>query len=289
MAGTSTHDTHVGDNSLSDAAAVRAGHVTSKDGTQIAYDCVGSGPTLVLVDGALCHRRFGPSRALAKALAADFTVVTYDRRGRGDSGNVLPWAAAREVEDLGAVIAAVGGSAFVCGVSSGAALALEAANCGLPIKKLALYEAPFIVDAARAAIGPEYLDTLKTLVAQDRRGAAVRHFMKAVQVPAIVVALMHLAPAWSKLKVVAPTLVHDVSLVEPYWRGHPLPPERWSSVRVPSLILDGAKSPAWMRNAQRALASVVPGATTGTLPKQTHMVSPTVLAPALAEFFLDRR
>jgi pimeloyl-ACP methyl ester carboxylesterase len=262
--------------------------VTSSDGTLIAYDRIGNGPTVILVDGALCHRRFGPSGALAKALAAQFSVVAYDRRGRGDSGDTAPWTAAREVEDLDALIKAVGGTAFVCGVSSGAALALEAASRGLAITKLALYEAPLIVDDSRTPIGDDYLPALKAMIAQDRRGAAVRHFMKAVQVPAIMVALMQLTPAWSKLKAVAPTLVYDVSLVEPYWRGHPLPPDRWSAVGVPTLVMDGGKSPAWMRQAQRALAAVVPGATTRTLDKQTHMVNAKVLAPALGEFFLAR-
>ena len=98
---------------------------------------------------------------------------------------------------------------------------------------------------------------------------------------------MHVTPAWSKLKAAAPTLVHDISLVEPYWRGRPLPRDRWASVRVPTLVMDGGKSPAWMRNAQRALATVVPGATTRTLPGQTHMVKATVLAPALVEFFSE--
>ena len=133
------------------------------------------------MDGALCHRRFGPSAALAKQLAGRFTVFTYDRRGRGDSGNTLPFSPAREVEDIAALIAAAGGSAFVCGVSSGGALALEAANRGLAITKVVVYEAPVIVDAARTPIGEDYLPHLEKLIADDRRGDAVRWFMKAVR------------------------------------------------------------------------------------------------------------
>lgn len=261
---------------------------TSKDGTPIAFDRIGSGPVVILVDGALCHRRFGPSASIAKALADRWTVITYDRRGRGESGQATPGTAEREIEDLDALIAAAGGSALVCGISSGAALALEAAQRRLPIAKLALYEMPVIVDDARTPIGDDYLPALRTLIAANRRGAAVRHFMKAVQVPAVVVALMSLTPAWSKLKAVAPTLVNDVGLVEPFWRGRPLPAGRWSSVTAPTLVMDGGKSPAWMRNAQRALAAAIPGATTRTLEGQTHMVKPGVLAAALTEYFLGR-
>jgi pimeloyl-ACP methyl ester carboxylesterase len=234
----------------------------------------------------MCHRRFGPSAAVAKALADRFTVYTYDRRGRGESGAGSATTPAREIEDLEAVLAATGGHAFVCGISSGAALALETANHGADIAKLALFEAPLIVDQTRAPIGEEYLATLKRLIAEDRRSDAIRHFMRAVQVPAIFVALMRLMPSWKQLKAVAPTLVSDVSLVEPFWRGRPLPRDRWSHVHVPTLVMDGGKSPAWMRNAQRALAAVIPGATTRTLEKQTHMVNAKVLASAVTEFFL---
>src|ERR1700752_2671894 len=123
------------------AVAIAQNTVTSKDGTMIAYSQVGQGPTLILVDGALCYRQFGPSQDLAAKLASHFTVITYDRRGRGESGDTRPYAVEREVEDLDALIQAAGGSAFVVGISSGAALALEAANRGLAITKLALYEA----------------------------------------------------------------------------------------------------------------------------------------------------
>ena len=101
--------------------------VTSKDGTQIAYETKGSGSPLILVDGAICYRAFGPMPALAELLAQHFTVYMYDRRGRGFSTNGKPFAVAREVEDIDALIEQAGGSAFVYGISSGACLALEAA------------------------------------------------------------------------------------------------------------------------------------------------------------------
>jgi len=141
--------------------------VYSKDGTPIAFDRSGDGPPIILVDGALCYRASGPMGALAKLLVRHFTVFTYDRRGRGDSGNTSPYAIEREVEDLEAIIMAAGGSAFVFGVSSGAALALEAANRGLAIEKLALYEAPFIIDNSRPPTPDDFVAQLNTLIASD--------------------------------------------------------------------------------------------------------------------------
>jgi pimeloyl-ACP methyl ester carboxylesterase len=259
--------------------------VLSRDGTSIAYSQAGSGPPLIIVDGALCHRAFGPSGPLARSLSGQFTVITYDRRGRGESGSTPPYAVEREVEDIEALIDAAGAPAFVLGVSSGVALALEAANRGLAIRKLALYEAPFIVDRTREPLEADYLPRLKQMIAEDRRSDAVKHFMSAVQVPRIFVFVMSLMPSWNALKAVAPTLVHDITIVEAHQRGRPLPYGRWAAVAVPALVMDGGKSPVWMRNAQRALAAALPNATARTLPGQTHMVKPAVLAAAAVEFF----
>src|SRR5262249_29137018 len=117
----------------------------SKDGTTIAFDQLGKGPAIILVDGALCSRSFGPMPKLAPLLAQRFTVFTYDRRGRGDSGDTASYRVEREIEDIDALIAEAGGSAYVFGISSGAALVLRAAASGLAIEKLALYEPPFMV------------------------------------------------------------------------------------------------------------------------------------------------
>jgi pimeloyl-ACP methyl ester carboxylesterase len=173
----------------------------------------------------------------------------------------------------------------VYGTSSGAALALEAANRGLAITKLALYEAPFIVDDSRPPIPDDFLARLEQLKASDRRGDAVRLFMKLVGVPAIFVALMRFMPAWSKLTAVAPTLVYDITILEDNQRGKPLSATRWASVTVPTFVVDGGKSPAWMRHAMQALADVLPNAKRQTLDGQTHMVKPQALAPVLIEFF----
>jgi pimeloyl-ACP methyl ester carboxylesterase len=172
----------------------------------------GEGPPLILVDGALCYRASGPNGPLAELLRQHFTVFTYDRRGRGDSGDTAPFAVEREVEDLQALIEEAGGSAYVCGISSGAVLALDAANRGLAIEKLALYEAPFVVDDTRPPVPEDHRARLDQLVASDRRGEAVKLFMsEGVRVPAIFVTMMRFMPAWPKLKAVAHTLPYDTA------------------------------------------------------------------------------
>lgn len=260
--------------------------VTSKDGTSIAYDKIGNGPALILVDGALCCRMSGPNGALAEQLKEDFTVYTYDRRGRGDSDEKQPYAVEREVEDIEALINEAGGSSYVFGISSGAALALEAAKRLPSIKKLALYEAPFVVDDSRSAVPEDYVDQLNDQVASGRRGAAIKLFMKkGVGVPAIFVAMMPFMPAWKKMKAMAHTLPYDTILTVDYQRGIPLPSEAWSSVTIPTFVGVGEKSPAWMRNAMHALENVLPNTTYRLLEGQTHIVKPKVLAPVLTEFF----
>jgi pimeloyl-ACP methyl ester carboxylesterase len=261
--------------------------VTSQDGTSIAYDQTGTGPSLVLVDGALNSRAFGLNGPLAKVLAGRFTVVTYDRRGRGDSGDTPQYAVQREIEDLEAVIDAAGGPAYVYGISSGAGLALETA-CAVPAKvaKLALYEPSFVVDDTRPPVPADAIRQVTDLLASGRRGAAVKLFLREdAQVPAMVVAVMPLMPAWGKLKAVAHTLPYDLTIMDGRQQGRPLPADRWASLTAPALVIAGGKSPAWLQNAARALAQALPGASHRILPGQTHIVKAGPLAPVLAEFF----
>jgi pimeloyl-ACP methyl ester carboxylesterase len=263
------------------------GKVFSKDGTAIAFDRIGYGPPVILIDGALCYRGMGQSGQLAELLAPHFTVFTYDRRGRGASGDTLPYAVEREVEDIAALLSEAGASAFVWGTSSGAVLALEAANCLSGIKKLALYEAPFIVDDTRPTTEDGW-DRISGAVAADRRSDAVKLFLKLVGVPGFVRALMPLIiPVWLKLKAVAHTIPYDGAVVRDNQRGKPLPASRWASVTIPALVMDGGNSPAWMRHANRSLASVLPNARYQTLQGQTHMLKPKAHAPILVEFFKD--
>jgi pimeloyl-ACP methyl ester carboxylesterase len=260
--------------------------VVSRDGTTIAFTRAGQGPAVILVDGALSYRAVGLSEPLAERLRQHFTVYSYDRRGRGDSGDTAPYAPEREIEDLQALIDHAGGSAAVYGISSGAVLALEAARQGLPITRLALYEPSVIVDDTRAPVPDDYQVRLRRLLAAGRRGDAVRLFMsKGVGLPGIVVTLMRFMPAWSRLKAVAHTLPYDAAFVDQYQKGKPLPAGRWDPVKVPALVIHGGKSHAWVRNAARALAGVLPNAEHRTLEGQTHIVKPQALAPVLTEFF----
>lgn len=194
---------------------------------------------------------------------------------------------AREVEDIAALIDAAGGSAHILGVSSGAALALEAANSGLAITRLALYEPPFIVDASRPPAPVDFIDQLNARLARGDRGGAVSLFMRLVGMPGFMIGLMRVMPAWKKLKAVAHTLPYDMSIVIGNQQGRPLRPEHWDRVTVPTLVSDGGKSPAWMRSGVRAVADAIPSARLVTLEKQTHMVKPGVLAPVVTEFFLS--
>ncbi|TDE57173.1 alpha/beta hydrolase [Nonomuraea mesophila] len=260
--------------------------VTSADGTPIAYTRVGQGPAVILVDGALSFRKQSINAPLATALAGDFTVYTYDRRGRGESGDIPPYTTEREIEDLAALVAETGGPVRLYGTSSGAALALAAADAGVPVEKLALYEPPFIVDDTRPAVPADYERTLDELVAADRRAAAVRYFMRTgVGLPAVVVALMRFMPAWSTLTSVAHTLPYDAAFVAPYEKGEPYPESSWAAVKTPALVMDGGKSRPWIRNAARALAGRLPGGEHRTLDGQTHIVKAEALAPVLREFF----
>jgi pimeloyl-ACP methyl ester carboxylesterase len=258
--------------------------VRSKDGTAIAFDRIGTGPSLILVDPALCDRGVGQSAQLATLLAPHFTVFTYDRRGRGESGDTLPYAVAREIEDIAALLTEAGGTAFMWGMSSGAVLALEAANQLRGITKLAIYEAPFIVDDSRSTTGNQ-LARIDEAVAAELPGEAVKVFLQTVGLPAFVIALMRWMPVWSKLKALAHTLPYDGAIVRDYQQGQPLPASRWAAVTVPTLVMDGGKSPRWMRHGNLALAHTLPSAEYRTLDGQTHMFKPKAHAPTLLAFF----
>ena len=257
---------------------------TSRDRTTIAFDRSGEGPAIVLVGGALSDR--SAALPLAARLAPRFTTIAYDRRGRGDSEDTAPYAVDREVEDIEALILAVGGSALVFGHSSGAVLALEAART-LPdrIPKLALYEPPFIVDDSRPPLPEEHAARLDELVSTGRRGDAVALFLTTGPgVPSEAVAGMRQEPFWPSMEAVAHTLAYDVTVMGDA-SGSPSPLERWASVAVPALVMDGGASPDWQRHAVLALVDVLPDDRHRTSEGQDHGPDTEVLAPALEEFF----
>lgn len=269
-------------------------NLISSDGTRIAFDRSGNGPALVLVAPASATRM--DQAQLAATLAHDFTVFAYDRRGRGDSGNTLPYAVEREVEDLRAVIDAAGGSAFVFGHSSGAVLGLDAAQV-LPgkIMKLALYEAPFIIDNSRPPTPPDFAQRLQAALDAGRLGDAGELWMKNIGLPDEMIAHMRQSPVWEGLMATAHTLPYDVAIMGDTQSGNPSTLNRWADVKVPTLVMDGTTflgSPeghAYMRHGADELARVLPNAQRVTLEGQDHGPADDVLAVALKEFFIHGR
>jgi pimeloyl-ACP methyl ester carboxylesterase len=252
--------------------------VQSTDGTTIAFEKTGTGPALVIVGGAF-NTRLSPG-ALVPLLAAHYSVNVYDRRGRGDSADTQPYAIAREIDDLAAVIVAAGGSAMVYGHSSGAVLALEAAAAGLPITKVIAYEPPFTAEEnAQDSLG--WGDhVLAALTADDREKAATT-FLLGIGADPQGVAAMTRQPWWPGMLAVAHTLRYDLALV-----GDGLVhPGRLGKIAVPTLLIDGAASPAWAGTAASVAAAAIPDARRLTLDAQNHNVDPAALAPVLLGFF----
>lgn len=266
--------------------------VISKDGTPIVFDQSGEGPALILVGAAFATR--ADEASLAAALAPNFIVFAYDRRGRGDSGDTAPYAVEREVEDLNAVLDAAGGSAFVFGHSSGAVLALNAALL-LPtkIRKLALYEPPFIIDDSHPPVPQDFAAHLRELVASDQRSNAVEYWNTVIGMPAEMLNHMRQSPWWPGLEKMAHTLPYDAAIMADTQAGNPLPLRKWASVTVPTLVIDGtmtfgrADLHAFMRNGADALTTALPYAQRQILEGQDHGPADDVLALALRAFFLD--
>ena len=263
--------------------------VTSKDGTKIAFDKTGSGPAVLLVNGAMQYRATDPSMAkLAELLSKDFTVYNYDRRGRGESTDTAPFSKEREIEDLAALVEAAGGSAMVFGISSGGALVLDAAQSGLGISKMALYEVPFIVNDSRPPVPADYVEHLHQLVKDGKRDEAVKYFLvKAVGIPAEYLGGMDQDPLWPGMLGIAHTIAYDGAFVADKMQGKALPAKYLSGVTVPALVISGTNTmpPGWMISAADAIAAALPTAERRTLEGQDHNVDPVVIAPLIAEFF----
>jgi pimeloyl-ACP methyl ester carboxylesterase len=255
--------------------------VTSADGTLIAYEQQGAGPALIVVDGAMSTR--GGKAALRALLAPQLTVFGYDRRGRGDSGDTLPYAVDREIDDIQALIEVAGGTAALYGHSSGAALALDAAlQLGDSVTKIAMYEPPYHDDPAARQAWRRYLEQLTEALAAGRHGDAVALFMAYVGTPAEQIDSMRQQPFWPAMAALGPTLAYDHTAILGTDAAVPL--ERAARLSVPALVLYGTASFPFMAKTARNLQLAMPHGELRALQGQDHNVSPAILAPLLLEF-----
>lgn len=259
-------------------------HVTSKDGTTIVYDRIGEGPALVIVGGLLDGR--SQQAGLAQLLASHFTVYNFDRRGHGESGDNPPYAVEREVEDISAILDVAGGSAFVYGTSGCAVLTMEVAARGLSarMKKLALWEPPYIVDDSRPPAPQDYMQQMTQLWREGRRGDMIKFFFsKGVSMPADFVEMMPQFPGWASQEAHAHTLIYDGILMgnDDFMQ---LPKERLAKATPEALVIDGGTW-AWMSHASDAVAATLPNARRYTIAGQPHNVADEAMTPVLIEYF----
>lgn len=266
--------------------------VTSKDGTTIAFERHGSGPVLVVVDGALCSRDFGPGRPFAEAVTKDgggYTVVCFDRRSRGDSGDTRPYAPEREVEDLTAVIDARGGDVFLLGFSSGAGLSYETAASGASVRKVFGYEAPYVAEDDAKHRAADHLAELNRLLADGSdkgRAKAIDYFMTTMVggpffMPLMLRTLM--AKYFPSMKAIAHTLPYDTQVMNSNFL---VPRERFATISVPVLVGLGGKAKPNMVAAEKAVHAAIPGSDLRVLPGQTHQVSNDAILPLVREFLV---
>lgn len=282
MAG-ATGDLHAdgGDARVDDA---RVDTVSSRDGTAIAYRMQGTGPAVILVDGALTVHSASPGVELARLLAPQFTVCGFDRRGRGGSSDTQPYAVDREIDDIEALIDRAGGTAFLYGHSSGGPLAMRAAvRLGARVGKIAMYEAPYNSDPGAQESWTRYLSQLRLALAEERPGDAVELFLRFAGMSAEVTGAMRQAPVWPGLEAVAPTLAYDHGgIIGSSWS---VPAGLASRVSVPALVMSGDAGLPFMPETARILSQAIGQGQLQILPGQTHQVQPAVLAPVLAQFF----
>ncbi|MGD9737890.1 MAG: alpha/beta fold hydrolase [Bauldia sp.] len=259
---------------------------TSKDGTRIGYDKVGKGPALIVVTGATGFRAFDANLApLADLLASDFTVINYDRRGRGESGNTLPYAPEREIEDIAALVDIAGGRASLLGFSSGSVVALEAAAAGLPIDKLVMYEPPFVLPGAPFTPPPaDYVETLDRFTAAGDPGGAAAYFMSTVGMPPEAIEGAKQSPIWPIMESVGPTIAYDGRFMFNAYYTAGRFPDRWQKATLPVLVVSGDASFPFMPMAADAVAAVLPNASRKVLPGEGHGPQPSVFAPVLRAF-----
>jgi pimeloyl-ACP methyl ester carboxylesterase len=261
--------------------------VTAADGTKISYDSVGDGPPLIVVAGATQYRAVDQTTPELQRLIAEggYTVVNYDRRGRGESGDTPPYAPEREFEDLQALVAAAGDEAAVFGMSSGAVLAIEAAARGVSMSQLVMYEPPCLLDRDGPEPIDDYLETLDGFTDAGKPGDAMAYFLEVVgEMPPEAIQQFRASPAWPAFEAVGHTIAYDGRIMDPFSKGEPIPPGRWAAATQPTLVIAGGDSPEWMQRAAGKVAETLPTGELRTLPGQTHQFDPAVLAPAMLEF-----
>jgi len=254
--------------------------VLSKDGTRIAYNVLGNGPAVVLVPGALGHKDADRVRQFVTELAKDFRVFSYDRRGRGGSGDTAPYSVDKEIEDLAAICREAGGRPMVVGFSSGAALSLEAAAKGVSMRRLVAYEAPYMVGEHRRPEHARFEGELAALLDRGDRDGALKFFMRTAGVPWYMLPIMRLMPSWKEHRKLAHTLRYDAAVLGTF----ELPAARFQTIRVPTLVAAGGKTQPRLKATARAIAALIPAAQLVEVPGQKHSVEVDAFAPVLRRF-----
>jgi hypothetical protein len=260
--------------------------VTSADGTSIAYESFGAGPSLIAVCGATCDRAL--MRPTAQALGEYFLTIDYDRRGRGDSGDTLPYAVGREIEDIAALIDQVGGPAHLYGHSSGAGLVLHAVAAGLPVDQFVLHDPPYSPDDEASRVeARRYGQTVRRLLAQDERAAAIETFFRLTGMPDEMIDGMRHTHRWTEMIALAPTLAYDSAVMGDVESGGAVPVDVATRVTRPGHVLVGGESPPFITEVSRRLADLLPEGSHHVVEGHGHVVPPDVLAPVVAERLRD--
>ncbi len=255
----------------------------SKDGTTIAYDVYGDGHPIIMIGGTMNSRIFGPAPA-AKLLGKDFAVCDYDRRGRGDSGDKQPYSPSKEIEDIAALVEATGGQAALCGYSSGAALAIEAAIELGPerIIKMAMYEAPYTSDVTALKEWHEYGNALHQATKSGDTDKMIMAFLSLVHAKDQAEAFRKDTTMWQKFSQLAPTLMYDYEVVGPTKQ---IPDKRLTKLNIPALVICGSDSGMEMIADTEYIARTISHAVSKVLPGQSHEVEAAAIAPVLRNFF----
>jgi pimeloyl-ACP methyl ester carboxylesterase len=261
--------------------------VLSADGTRIAVSSSGDGPALVLVGGAFDHRGTPFVDGVVEAFSDRYRVVTYDRRGRGESGDTRPWSVAREIDDLAAVVADVGAPVDLLGICVGAAVVLHAVATGVPVGRAVLYEPPYRASVDAHTDDVLFADRLDEMIAGGRRAAAVRAYLtRVLGIPMLQVSAVPLKPKlWKALLADAGVLGRDVRVLS----GLVVPERSLAAVGIPVLVAAGTGGPTWTRAAARAVVDTVPGSTSVVLEGQGHVPDPAVLRSTVDAFLESQR